>query len=176
MHPAINASDLEVEVRNGVVTLRGTVQDPRSQRLAVDVAESVAGVMDVQSEVDEQNADDLYHRGREAMETGMLDEAAELFRRSIAEWPHFKTLELLGECLLRLDRPREAIVPLAAAATLNAPGRIPRILLARTFLELGDYPDALEQAEEALRRAPGNEDALAVRQTARRHLEGERFG
>jgi tetratricopeptide (TPR) repeat protein len=117
------------------------------------------------------NADDLYRRGREAMEVGAFEDAIRLFRQSIAEWPHFKTLELLGECLLRLNQPREAIVPLAAATALNLQGHAPT-LLARAFLELGTYRDAFDQAEEALRRAPGNEQALEVRQAARQHLEG----
>jgi tetratricopeptide (TPR) repeat protein len=116
------------------------------------------------------NADDLYHRGRVAMEAGSLEEAVAQFRESISEWPHFKTLELLGECLLRLERPREAIVPLAAATALNRQGRAPA-LLAQAFLELGTYRDALDQAEEALRRAPSNKLAIGIRQAARRHLE-----
>jgi tetratricopeptide (TPR) repeat protein len=116
------------------------------------------------------NADDLYRSGREAMEAGALDEAVRLFQQSIAEWPHFKTLELLGECLLRLERPREAIVPLAAASALNQGGHAPT-LLARAFLELGTYGDALNQAEEALRRIPGDPQALELRKAARQHIE-----
>lgn len=105
------------------------------------------------------------------MEAGVLEVAVERFRESVAEWPHFKTLELLGECLLRLERPRDAIVPLAAATALNPQGRAPA-LLARAFLELGTYRDAFDQAEEALRRAPDNKLALEVRRAARQHLEG----
>jgi predicted Zn-dependent protease len=116
------------------------------------------------------NADDLYHQGRLAMEAGNLEDAISSFRRSIAEWPHFKTLELLGECLLRLHQPREAIVPLAAATALNRQARAPA-LLAQAFLELGTYGDAREQAEEALRRDPGNQQAIEVRQAARQHIE-----
>jgi hypothetical protein len=51
MHPALDASDIEIEVHDGVVTLRGTVEDRRSKRLAADIAESISGVMDVQSGV-----------------------------------------------------------------------------------------------------------------------------
>jgi tetratricopeptide (TPR) repeat protein len=116
------------------------------------------------------NADDLYHVGRQAMEAGALEDAISFFCRSVAEWPHFKTLELLGECLLRLNRLREAIVPLAAATALNPQAHAPA-LLARAFLELGTYRDAFDQAEEALRRDPGNKQALQVRQAARQHLE-----
>lgn len=60
------------------------------------------------------------------------------------------------------------------AAAFNPQGRTPA-LLARAFLELGDYSDALDQAEEALRRAPGNKDTLEVRWAARQHLEREHF-
>jgi hypothetical protein len=46
-HDAIDASDIEVTVNGGEVTLSGTVDDRRTKRLAEDVAESVAGVKDV---------------------------------------------------------------------------------------------------------------------------------
>ena len=116
------------------------------------------------------NADDLYHQGRMEMDAGALEQAVVHFRESITEWPHFKTLELLGDCLLRLERPREAIVPLAAATALNRQGQAPA-LLAQAFLELGTYRDAFDQAEEALRRAPGHQLAIEVRQAARQQLE-----
>jgi hypothetical protein len=51
MHPEVDASDLDVAVQDSVVTLRGTVHDRRSKRLAEDIAESVSGVTDVQNEV-----------------------------------------------------------------------------------------------------------------------------
>ncbi len=60
---------------------------------------------------------DLYRQSRQAMDEGRLYDAVALFQRSIELWPDFKTLELLGECLMRLDRLREAVVPLAAATT-----------------------------------------------------------
>ncbi len=50
-HPAIDASDLEVKVQGGEVTLTGTVEDRRSKRLAEDVAEQVFGVSEVQNQV-----------------------------------------------------------------------------------------------------------------------------
>lgn len=65
MHPAIDASELEVAVHDGIVTLHGTVDDRTSKRLATDVAQSVAGVSDVLSEV----------RARRARERGRVDEA-----------------------------------------------------------------------------------------------------
>ena len=50
-HPQIDASDIEVHVENGEVTMTGTVPDRQSKRLAEDVAESVWGVHDVQNQI-----------------------------------------------------------------------------------------------------------------------------
>jgi hypothetical protein len=46
-HGRIDASAIQVEVRNGEVTLSGTVDDRRQKRAAEDVAESVFGVRDI---------------------------------------------------------------------------------------------------------------------------------
>jgi hypothetical protein len=43
----LDASGIEVEVTNGDVTLRGTVQDRHARRLAEDIAHAVPGVRDV---------------------------------------------------------------------------------------------------------------------------------
>jgi hypothetical protein len=50
-HPDIDASDIEVEVTGGNVTLKGKVDDRRAKRLAEDIAESVSGVHDVRNEI-----------------------------------------------------------------------------------------------------------------------------
>jgi hypothetical protein len=50
-HPWIDASDIEVEVQDCLVTLAGSVADRRSKRLAEDVAESVPGVLDVANHI-----------------------------------------------------------------------------------------------------------------------------
>ena len=50
-HPDIDASEIEVIVVEGVVTLNGAVDDRESKRLAEDIAESVSGVRDVQDQV-----------------------------------------------------------------------------------------------------------------------------
>ncbi|HXG66297.1 MAG TPA: BON domain-containing protein [Blastocatellia bacterium] len=46
-HGDIDATDIEVAVNNGEVTLSGTVDDRRTRRLAEDVAENVTGVTNV---------------------------------------------------------------------------------------------------------------------------------
>jgi BON domain-containing protein len=46
-HGWIDASEVEVQVREGEVTLTGTVADRRQKRLAADLAEGVRGIIDV---------------------------------------------------------------------------------------------------------------------------------
>jgi osmotically-inducible protein OsmY len=50
-HGQIDASDIEVQVANGEVTLAGTTTDRRQKRLAEDVAEDVPGVRDVHNQI-----------------------------------------------------------------------------------------------------------------------------
>ena len=95
------------------------------------------------------------------MNDGKLEDAAHLFQESILLSPHFKTFELLGECLLQLKRHNEAIGPLAAAVALNKGVRAPS-LLAEVFLALGENRDAREFAELALSRDPNNKKAKEI--------------
>ena len=48
-HPDIDASDIEVAVTNGVVTLTGTTEDRHEKRLAEYIAEDVVGIDDVEN-------------------------------------------------------------------------------------------------------------------------------
>ncbi len=50
-HGWIDASELDVEVHNGEVTLKGDVDSRQQKRLAEDIAEGVAGVKDVHNEL-----------------------------------------------------------------------------------------------------------------------------
>lgn len=47
----VDASDIEVQVSGGTVTLSGTVEDRHAKRRAEDIAESVHGVTDVQNQI-----------------------------------------------------------------------------------------------------------------------------
>ena len=70
--PEVDASDIEVEVDGGIVTLRGSVADRRQKRLAEDLAESARGVRDVrnQLELERALADDLAPRVGAAAASG----------------------------------------------------------------------------------------------------------
>jgi hypothetical protein len=50
-HPMIDASDIEVQVQNGEVALRGSVDSRDAKRMAEDVAESVFGVKDINNQI-----------------------------------------------------------------------------------------------------------------------------
>lgn len=50
-HPEVDASDVEIKVQGGEVTLTGTVTDRDAKRIAEDVVERVFGVKDVQNQI-----------------------------------------------------------------------------------------------------------------------------
>ena len=93
---------------------------------------------------------DEYAAGREAMNSSDYARAIKLFEESIRLSPHFKTLELLGECRLKIHQPSEAIVPLAAAVGLGTNAFRAMYLLAQAFSECGDKKTALKYVERAL--------------------------
>ncbi len=66
-HGQVDARDINVEVHDGEVTLRGTVAERRMKRLAEDVAESVTGVEDVHNELR------LAPRGEQTQVTGQAE-------------------------------------------------------------------------------------------------------
>jgi hypothetical protein len=51
MHPDIDASDIEVSVTSGIVTLMGTAHDRHEKRIVEDIAEDAAGVDDVNNQL-----------------------------------------------------------------------------------------------------------------------------
>ena len=54
-HPMIDASDIEVNVQNAEVTLRGHVDSREAKRMAEDLAESVFGVKEVSNQIKIKN-------------------------------------------------------------------------------------------------------------------------
>jgi hypothetical protein len=59
--PDVDASEIEVSVKSGVVYLRGTVDDRQSKKMAEFEIENVSGVHDVQNLLDlEHNEKDLH--------------------------------------------------------------------------------------------------------------------
>jgi tetratricopeptide (TPR) repeat protein len=103
----------------------------------------------------------LYNEGRSLIESGDIEIAIDKLKLSVHITPHFKVLELLGECFLKVNKPIEAIIPLAAATALNSQVRAPA-LLAHAFLQCGEYSQAIEFASSVLKKAPRNKMAKMV--------------
>jgi osmotically-inducible protein OsmY len=56
-HPELDASEIEVQVSKGEVTLKGGVSDRRQKRMAEDCAEGVSGVKEVSNQIRIQRGD-----------------------------------------------------------------------------------------------------------------------
>ena len=50
-HPHIDATEIDIEVRNGEVTIKGTVDDRHAKRMAEDITEGVSGVKQVHNQL-----------------------------------------------------------------------------------------------------------------------------
>jgi hypothetical protein len=51
LHPLLDATDIEVSVKDGEVTLSGMVEGRRARRMAEEVADGVSGVRDVHNQI-----------------------------------------------------------------------------------------------------------------------------
>ena len=102
---------------------------------------------------DESESQRLYLKGCHFMYQGDLERARRYLRKSARLEPHHKTLQILGECLQKMGRLSEAVVPLAAAVSLNPHPRS-AALLAQTFFAISDFVNARKYAEITLVRMP----------------------
>jgi hypothetical protein len=84
--------------------------------------------------------------------------AIDRFEKSLAAGVHFKTLELPGECYLKVGRESCAIIALAAATALNRGVRAPSILADLLSRSDNSYHRelAVEVCKTALVRDPTN--------------------
>ena len=94
--------------------------------------------------------------------------AIDKLKQSVAILPHFKTLELIGECYIQLGKLNEAIPPLAAAISLNDQVRAPA-MLSDVFLRLNEYEKAEKFAKLALSRHADNNIAKRVLGEIQKH-------
>ena len=65
----LDASNIEVTVRNGEVTLQGTVTERRAKRLAEDLVEDISGVTNVENKIKVKKEDEE-ESGSESNERG----------------------------------------------------------------------------------------------------------
>lgn len=103
----------------------------------------------------------LYNEGRKLIDQGKLEEAVVLLKESNQLHAHFKTLELWGECEIKLGKSRQAIMPLTAATELNS-GIKPMSLLAKAYQDIGEEKKAIELANKVLSKEPNNKLAKSI--------------
>jgi tetratricopeptide (TPR) repeat protein len=108
----------------------------------------------------------LYRAGCQYQCEGEFAKAIDALKASFAIFPHSKTAQVIGECLLSLGDRIGAIIYFAAACGLGM-GRQPKaaFLLAEALLDYGCPRDAKRAAEWALEALPHFEKARALLQS-----------
>jgi tetratricopeptide (TPR) repeat protein len=112
----------------------------------------------------------LYRKASDEELAGRFETALKLYEESNRLRPHYKTCYHIGNCLVRLGRHQEAVVPLAAATALNRQGMAP-FALAEVFMTLDEPDRALEFIQLALERQPHLNKAREFEPTIRKAAE-----
>lgn len=99
-------------------------------------------------------------------ERGEYSAASKTLLRAVELDPQPAALQLLGDIWMKLNQPERAIIPLAAAVTLDPNGSAPAAL-AFVFLRLRRETEARNMAKIALERRPGDRQALEVLEATR---------
>jgi hypothetical protein len=73
-HGQVDASNIEVDVQNGEVTLKGTVNNRKEKRMAEDCADSVSGVKDVhnQLKIEQQGQQRMQQQNQQSQQQRQL--------------------------------------------------------------------------------------------------------
>jgi Flp pilus assembly protein TadD len=108
----------------------------------------------------------LVHKGQQQADRGDLFAAVKTLQRAVDLDPQPVALELLGEVWVKLNQPERAIIPLAAAVTLDRKGGAASAL-AHVFMRLRREREAHAMAVIALERRPGDRQALEVLEATR---------
>ena len=108
----------------------------------------------------------LVNKARQQAEKGDLAAAVKTLQRAVDLDPHPIALEMLGGLWMKLNQPERAIIPLAAAVTLDRKGGA-AAALAHVFLRLRREKEAHAMATLALDRRPGDRQALEVLEASR---------
>lgn len=115
---------------------------------------------------------EVYRLGVAAYERGDHEAALDMFRRSFEIQPHFKSLEKIGECLMRMGSLSEAVADLRRAVSLNPRSSKTAVLLGEALLQGGDAANARLVAMSVLRRKGDYGPALRLLERADGSLNG----
>lgn len=101
----------------------------------------------------------LYQQGRDFMEKGDFVRALENLKKSAELFPHFKTYECIGICLLEQKNYSEAVTYLSASAGLGRKQSKSYFLLAKALVEIKQIDWAREKLDQALAINPDYKEA-----------------
>src|ERR1051325_324956 len=110
---------------------------------------------------DPENELGHFRLGQLLMEDGQYEEAVKSFRRTLELSPQFsKVFQLLGTCLIKMDRPKEAIQVLRDGFTVadQRGDNVPRDEIVKLLVQLGEPAPVSERASrpaEAHGHGPG---------------------
>ncbi|HEX6645371.1 MAG TPA: BON domain-containing protein [Gemmatimonadales bacterium] len=75
-HPGVDASEIDVRVENGEVTLTGTVESRQAKRMAEDCVEQCSGVKEVHNQLRVSRQGSSQESGQQGSRTGGREEAS----------------------------------------------------------------------------------------------------
>lgn len=114
------------------------------------------------SEEDIQQACEMYSDAQLFMREGRYEAAIPILEEASRLSPNYRSLQALGECLIALQRYRDAIIPLAASTILGQRCHAPT-LLAELFLRFDNLTDAERVITTALARDANYKRAVAIK-------------
>jgi hypothetical protein len=82
--PEIDASEIEVEAKNGEVILKGSVDDRYTKRLAEECVLRVSGVNDVQNQI-RISSGNKWQQGQQGMNRGNQSQGSQVGTSSTSE-------------------------------------------------------------------------------------------
>ena len=122
-HGQLDATDVHVDVQDGVATLDGIVEDRRQKRIAEDVAESVSGVEDVNNQLKIKNR--RWNRGQSGMNAmkGQVRPGMEVVGRDgdqVGEVKEVRSSDFLAD----RSMARDVYIPFSACQVTNGQIRL----------------------------------------------------
>lgn len=105
-HGRIDARDIEVDVKDGIVTLKGSVPDRNMKRMAEEVTEDISGVKEVQNQIKVQQRQRDWERTNQDRDQNYYDRMRDHGQSWESRWPE-QTVERTTEEMNRNPRKED---------------------------------------------------------------------
>lgn len=138
-HGYLDATDIQVDVNDGVVTLSGTVNTRREKRMAEDAAESVSGVEDVNNQLSIRQSNRYFGEGSINRQIRVGMEVISRDGENIGEVKEVRS----NDFLVDRSMARDVYIPFSACQTANGQIRV-NVHADEVDNQGWDMPDLLE--------------------------------